>query len=792
MKNSEKQPYGSTLLVKKSGTLSWLWTKNSTSKANITEKKRLLFINTDSPVFVVDTDADKSAYIHIIGKKCYNYFLKRITLMDKAKQVLREVFGYPEFRHHQEDIIKTVLEKKSDVLVLMPTGGGKSMCYQIPSLILEGTGIVISPLIALMQDQVEALQQLGIKAAFINSSQTSKQNNQVRQQFLSDELDLLYLSPERLLQEDTIGLLKQLEIALFAIDEAHCVSEWGHDFRKVYQELKILSKEFPDTPKIALTATADGKIKNEIIKQLILKDAEIFVNSFDRPNINYTITEREGGHQQLYNFIKKNHPTNAGIVYCLSRKKVEATADFLNKKGRVALPYHAGMSAAKRAEYQKRFLVEDGVIIVATIAFGMGIDKPDVRFVAHFSLPKNIESYYQETGRAGRDGLKAEAWMAYGYQDVVLLRQFITGSNAEDAHKRVLHNKLDSLIDLCEQSSCRRQVILGYFGEELKQPCGNCDNCLSPPEKVDVTESAQKALSVVHRTEQVFGMMYLIDVLRGKDDERIRKNGHNNLSVFGLGKDVSKTTWRSIFRQLITHQYLYVNEEQFNALNLTEKCRPLLKGEEQFFIKKQNKQEPKPIIEDKKKPDYELKNYDLPLWQALKDLRMELATEQGVPPYIIFSDASMLQMVKSRPADQDQFKYISGVGEFKAEKYGEKFCDVINKFANQQNVEAKLTDNCKETIYLFDQGSTPLEIATERDINLNRVYSHLAEAVKFGSLKITDVVGLPQSEIDEIIQVAEIAGYLEDNQLKPVYDMLDGEYNYGVLRCILAGLGSDD
>lgn len=712
--------------------------------------------------------------------------------MDKAKQVLRDVFGYTEFRHHQEKIISTITQKQSDVLVLMPTGGGKSICYQIPSLILEGTGIVISPLIALMQDQVEALQQLGIKAAFINSSQSNRQYNEVRQQFLSGELDLLYLSPERLLKEETLSLLKQLKIALFAIDEAHCVSEWGHDFRRVYQELKILSHEFPDTPKIALTATADEKIKNEIVKQLILKDPKIFVNSFDRPNINYTIIERDGGHQQLHNFIKKKHATNSGIVYCLSRKKVEATADFLNKKGRIALPYHAGMSASKRAEYQKRFLVEDGIIIVATIAFGMGIDKPNVRFVAHFSLPKNIESYYQETGRAGRDGQSAEAWMAYGYQDVVLLRQFITGSNAEDAHKRVLHNKLDSLIDLCEQSSCRRQVILGYFGENLKDPCGNCDNCLNPPEKIDVTESAQKALSTVHRTEQSFGMMYLIDVLMGKDDERIRKNGHNNLSVFGIGKDVSKTIWRSIFRQLITHQYLYVNEEQYNALNLTEKCRDLLKGNEQFFIKKQKKKEPNPVIEKQKKPDYELKNYDQPLWQALKELRMELATEQGVPPYIIFSDASMLQMVKSRPADTDQFKYISGVGEFKAEKYGEKFCNVINKFADQQKVDAKLSDNCKETIYLFHQGKTPDEIASERDTNLNKVYSHLAQAVKFGSLKITEVVGLPQSEIDEIIQVAEIAGYLEDKQLKPVYDMLEGEYNYGVLRCILAGLGSDD
>jgi len=712
--------------------------------------------------------------------------------MKQAKQILKDVFGYSEFRHNQGKVIKTVLERKSDALVLMPTGGGKSICYQIPSLILKGTGIVISPLIALMQDQVEALQQLGIKAAFINSSQTVRQNEAIKQQLHNSELDILYLSPERLLKEDTLELLKTIDIALFAIDEAHCVSEWGHDFRRVYQELKILSEKFPDTPKIALTATADEKIKNEIVKQLVLKNAEIYVNSFDRPNIKYEIIERDGGHQQLNQFIKKFHKNDAGIVYCLSRKKVEATADFLNKQGRIALPYHAGMSSSKRAEYQKKFLVEDNIIIVATIAFGMGIDKPNVRFVAHFSLPKNIESYYQETGRAGRDGQPANAWMAYGYQDVVLLRQFITGSNAEDAHKRILNNKLDSLIDLCEQSSCRRQTILGYFGEELKNPCGNCDNCINPPEKIDVTEPAQKALSAVHRTKQRFGMMYLIDVLTGKDDERIRKNGHDKLKIFGLGSSETKTSWRTIFRQLITHQFLYVNEDQFNALNLTEKCRDLLKGNEKFFIKKQTKTKSSALDEENKKSDYELKNYDLPLWAALKELRTELATEQGVPPYIIFSDASMLQMVRTRPADKDQFKYISGVGEFKAEKYGTQFCEVINKFDNQQKVDARLSDNSKETIYLFDQGSTPDEIAADRDINLNTVYSHLAEAVKFGSLEITKVVALPKDEIDEIIQVAEIVGYLEDNKLKPVFDMLDGEYNYGVLRCILAGLSSDD
>lgn len=711
--------------------------------------------------------------------------------MQRAKKILKEVFGYDHFRHNQEDIIQTVIGGNSDVLVLMPTGGGKSICYQVPSIILDGTGIVISPLIALMQDQVEALQQLGVNAAFINSSQTTKQNDRIKEKLKNGELDLLYLSPERLLKEETLELLKSVKISLFAIDEAHCVSEWGHDFRKVYQDLKILTKEFKEVPKIALTATADDKIKNEIIKQLQLKNSKVFVNSFDRPNVKYEIVERESGYQQLNQFIKNNHPNDSGIVYCLSRRKVEETADFLNQKGRKALPYHAGMSASKRAEYQKRFLNEDSIIIVATIAFGMGIDKPDVRFVAHYSLPKNIESYYQETGRAGRDGLPSNAWMAYGYKDVVLLRQFITSSNAEDAHKRVLNNKLDSLIDLCEQSSCRRQTLLGYFGEDLPEPCGNCDNCLNPPEKVDVTESAQKALSAVYKTGQGFGMMYLIDVLTGKKDERIINNGHDKISVFGIGTKETKTCWRTIFRQLITHQYLNVDEDQYNILQLTDNCKPLLNGDEKFFIKKVTKKTKKTVAKEDQPLEYELKNYDKPLWQALKELRTELATEQGVPPYIIFTDASMLQMVKTRPADKDQFKYITGVGEFKAEKYGDKFCSVINKFDNQQKVNARLNDNTKETIYLFNQGHKPEEIAEERDINLNTVYSHLAEAVKYGSLKITEVVGLPQDEIDEIISVAEISGYLEDNKLKPVYDMLDGEYSYGVLRCVLAGLSGD-
>lgn len=712
--------------------------------------------------------------------------------MSQAIKTLKDVFGLDEFRHHQAEIINTVVEGKSDTLVLMPTGGGKSLCYQLPSIIRKGTGIVISPLIALMQDQVEALLQLGIRASFINSSNTDKQNNAVKDKLMANELDVLYLSPERLMKEDTLELLDETDISLFAIDEAHCVSEWGHDFRQVYQQLKILSERYPDIPKIALTATADEKIKNEIIKQLKLKSPKVFVNSFDRPNIRYEIVQRDDGNKQLLDFIKRKHRNDAGIVYCLSRKKVEATADYLNQNGFTALPYHAGMNAATRAEYQKRFLAEDKIIIVATIAFGMGIDKPDVRFVAHFSLPKNIESYYQETGRAGRDGKPANAWMAYGYQDVVLLRQFITGSNADDAHKRVLHNKMDSLIDLCEQSSCRRQTILGYFGENLPEPCGNCDNCLNPPEKIDVTESAQMAIKIVKQAGEKFGMMYLIDLLKGKDsDDRVKEHKHNKLSLFGAGKDITQTNWRMIFRQLVTHQYLYVDEEQYNCLILTDKCEILLKGKEKFYIKKVTSDSEADAAEEANEIEEGMRSFDKPLWQALKEVRMELATEQGVPPYIIFGDESLLQMVKTRPTDHDQFKYIIGVGEFKAEKYGQKFTEVIGQFENQQKINSRLSDTTKETIFMFDQGQEPNEIAKNRDINLNMVYSHLAEGIKFGTLDVKEVVGLDQDEIDEIIQIAEITGYLEDKQLKPVYDMLEGDYNYGVLRCVLAGLADD-
>ena len=476
--------------------------------------------------------------------------------MQRAKQILQSTFGYDAFRHNQHEIIQTLLEG-GDAFVLMPTGGGKSLCFQIPAMLREGVGIVVSPLIALMQDQVDALLQLGIRAAFLNSTLSFSEQEEIEQSLRRNELDLLYVAPERLLGEKTLQLLEQCQISLFAIDEAHCVSQWGHDFRKEYQQLSTLPDRFPNIPRIALTATADQRTRAEIIQQLQLSQAGVYINSFDRPNIRYIISEAQNSRDKLWRFIQENHQGDAGIIYCLSRKKVEATATWLSDKGLTALPYHAGLSADIRQRHQQRFLREDAVIIVATIAFGMGIDKPDVRFVAHLNLPKNIEAYYQETGRAGRDGTPANAWMSYGLQDVITLRQMMQDSDAGEEHKRIIQQKLDAMLGLCELASCRRQAILAYFDEQLNEPCGNCDNCLSPPATWDATVDAQKALSTVYRTGQRFGVAYVTDVLRGKVDERIQRNRHDQLSTFGIGEELSVFEWRSLIVNLL-HWDIYV------------------------------------------------------------------------------------------------------------------------------------------------------------------------------------------------------------------------------------------
>ena len=590
-----------------------------------------------------------------------------------ALDLLKSKYGFAQFRFQQADIVQTLIDG-NDALVLMPTGGGKSLCYQIPSLIRDGVGIVISPLIALMQDQVDALNSIGIKASYINSTQTTSARNEVEQQLLNNSLDLLYVAPERLNTADFLHLLKRSTIALFAIDEAHCVSQWGHDFRSDYLQLKILHEVFPDTPRIALTATADKRTREEIVQQLNLQSARVFVHSFDRPNIFYRISEGQNNRERLWQFLQTHHSGDAGIVYCLSRKQVDSTAEWLSNKGRTALPYHAGMDADKRALHQQRFLAEDGVIIVATIAFGMGIDKPDVRFVAHLNLPKTIEAYYQETGRAGRDGLPANAWLAYGLQDVINLRQMNQQSEASEIFKRSLHQKLEAMLGLCEQTTCRRQTLLEYFDEPLEKPCGHCDTCLEPPPTWDATEAARKALSCIYRTGQRFGVNYVIDVLMGKPHERITHNRHDQISTWNIGGELSNNQWRSLFRQLLVYTYIESDPDQHGGLRLTALAKPLLRGEESLFLRE--------VIHSSKKPRVPaaiklVDASDLPLFVELRALRKNLADENSVPPYVIFHDKTLLEMVAVQPDTLDEMAGISGIGEKKLSRFGEAFLSVI-------------------------------------------------------------------------------------------------------------------
>ncbi len=598
-------------------------------------------------------------------------------MSDRAHKILHSVFGYEQFRAPQAEVIHTLLAG-GDALVLMPTGGGKSLCFQIPAIIRPGTGIVISPLIALMQDQVAALKQAGVRAAFLNSTLDADTARAIEQQLLRGELDLLYVAPERLMQERTLNLFSRVELALFAIDEAHCVSQWGHDFRPEYMQLSVLHERFPEIPRIALTATADEPTRREIIERLGLQNARLFISSFDRPNIRYRISQGGGSaREQLLGFIRGEHPGEAGIVYCLSRKRVEEIAEYLASQGLDALPYHAGLEAGQRERNQTRFINEEGVIIVATIAFGMGIDKPNVRFVAHLNLPKSIEAYYQETGRAGRDGLPADAWMVYGLQDVITLRQMLEGSDSGDARKRVERHKLDAMLGLCELTTCRRQALLSYFGEQPPGPCGNCDTCLAPPETWDASVPAQKALSCVHRTGQRFGVNYLVDVLLGKADERIQRFGHDQLSTFGIGKDQSQQEWRGIFRQLISRGLLAVDIEGHGSLKLTDTCRAVLRGEERLMLRREIKPEKKTKKAAPRVRAAFSSETDPVLWDALRARRLQLAKAQGVPPYVVFHDATLAAMVERRPRTLSEFAELSGVGERKLAAYGDDFLEVI-------------------------------------------------------------------------------------------------------------------
>ena len=591
--------------------------------------------------------------------------------------ILRDTFGYECFRSPQDEVIDTLMAGQ-DALVLMPTGGGKSLCYQIPAIARPGVGIVVSPLIALMQDQVAALRQAGVNAAYLNSTLTLAEAQAVEQQLLMGELDLLYVAPERLMNGRTLDLLEHAPIALFAIDEAHCVSQWGHYFRPEYIQLSILHERFPDVPRIALTATADEPTRREIIARLGLDEARVFVSSFDRPNIRYRIAENAGNAREaMLRFIQQEHAGEAGIVYCLSRKKVEEVADWLTAKGIPALPYHAGLPAETRERNQARFLNEEGIVMVATIAFGMGIDKHNVRFVAHLNLPKSVEAYYQETGRAGRDGLPADAWMSYGLQDVITLRQMMEASEADETYKRVERHKLDAMLGLCEMTTCRRQALLGYFGEGLDQSCGNCDTCLEPPATWDATVPAQKALSCVHRTGQRFGVTYLVEVLTGKVDERIQRNGHDKITTFGIGSELNATEWRSLYRQLIARGLLAVDLEGHGGLHLTEVCRPVLRGEQPLWLRREKR--PARVAKRSSSGRTLPPGADQGLWDALRARRRELAEEQGVPPYVIFHDATLMAMMEARPSSLHAMAELPGVGQRKLEAYGADFLEVINR-----------------------------------------------------------------------------------------------------------------
>lgn len=603
------------------------------------------------------------------------------------QHVLQNVFGYPEFRHQQAHIIDALIAGQ-DVFNLMPTGGGKSLCYQIPALMRNGVGIVVSPLIALMQDQVNALQLLGVRAEFINSSQNYADQQQIEQALINGELDLLYIAPERLMMEKTLSLLTMVNIALFAIDEAHCVSQWGHDFRPEYRQLSVLPNRFPNIPRIALTATADKRTRDEIIDVLQLSNAQCFVHSFDRPNIQYRIHDNSAGKEDLWRFIRAEHEGDAGIVYCLSRKSVESVAQWLSSKGRTALPYHAGLTTEIREQHQNRFLREDGIIIVATVAFGMGIDKPDVRFVAHLNLPKNIEAYYQETGRAGRDGLPSTAWMSYRMQDVIQLSQMSQSSTGSEVFKQVTQRKLTALLGYCEISSCRRVVILKYFDEEYATPCGNCDNCLTPPNTWEGTLAAKKALSTVYRTGQRFGAIYQIDILLGKHSERVNKFGHDTLSTFGIGKEHSAKVWQGVFRQLIAMGYLTV-EMEYGSLKLAEKARNILRDQEEINFreikdtKTNNGNKTKTSRNSAREKDLTLSESDDSLFQILREQRMTWAKEKGVPPYVIFHDATLIEVAKQKPTSMQSFLEIKGIGKAKADLYGQVIIDLVENDVNK-------------------------------------------------------------------------------------------------------------
>lgn len=612
--------------------------------------------------------------------------------MDSAGRILREVFGFSSFRGLQQAVIEHVLNG-ADGLVIMPTGGGKSLCYQLPALLLPGTTIVISPLIALMQDQVGTLLQMGIAAASLNSQLSLDQQRNVQARLRSGELKILYVSPERAVSEHFFELLTHLRPSLFAIDEAHCVSQWGHDFRPEYRKLPHLYQHLSGVPRLALTATADEQTRQDILRGLSLEKAKIFIAGFDRPNIRYQVLVKNNSSQQLISFLQQEHPNDAGIIYAQTRSRVEKISEQLSQRGWNSLPYHAGLDNKTRSLHQDRFLKEEGVIMVATVAFGMGIDKPNVRFVCHMDMPKSIEAYYQETGRAGRDGLPADAWMAYGLSDVIGLQQLMANSlqDANAQHRKIERRKLQAMLGYCEASGCRRALILSYFGDQAPPSCGSCDNCLNPPQTWDATVAAQKVLSCIYRTGQRYGTKYIIDVLLGKESEKVRQNAHHTLSTYGIGKDLSAKEWDSVLRQLVALDLIKVDVEGYGSLLLNSKSRSLLKGEHTLSLRRDLIAAPASkgrfaaaskslsTVSRDLTSDFERK-----LFENLRKLRLELAKEQGVPPYVIFHDSTLYEMTRERPQNLAEMSQISGVGSRKLERYGLAFLGAILATCNNK------------------------------------------------------------------------------------------------------------
>ncbi|MFI8580571.1 DNA helicase RecQ [Ectopseudomonas khazarica] len=707
-------------------------------------------------------------------------------MLDHAQRILKDVFGYDAFRGNQSAIIERVAGG-GDALVLMPTGGGKSLCYQVPALMRDGLAVVVSPLIALMDDQVATLDELGVAAVALNSTLSPDEQREIADRIRRGQIKMLYLAPERLVQARMLNFLQGLDIALFAIDEAHCVSQWGHDFRPEYLQLGQLAELFPAVPRIALTATADKRTREEIVQRLHLEHAERFLSSFDRPNIFYRIQPKDQPRKQLLGFLAARKG-DAGIVYCLSRKKVEEVADFLSSQGFPALPYHAGLPNELRAYHQKRFLNEEGLIMVATIAFGMGIDKPNVRFVCHLDLPKSLEAYYQETGRAGRDGLPADAWMAYGLQDVIFLKQMLNNSEGDERHKRIEQHKLDAMLALCEETRCRRQALLAYFDEVLEQPCGHCDNCIDGVETWDATEPARQALSAIYRSGQRYGVGHLVDILLGRDNEKIRASGHQHLAVFGVGKGFSEVEWRTLFRQLVARGLADVDLEGFGGLRLDESCRPLLRGE----VTLQLRREPKPaqaVKASSSAASQLVQGHEREMWEALRSLRRKLAEEHSVPPYVIFPDATLLEMLRSQPGSLSEMAEVSGVGARKLERYGQAFLEVLAGNA-QDEAPVPVADLRHELVSLARAGMTPAQIAGQLNCSEKNVYSLLAEAIAQQQLSLEQALDLPEELLGEI-QESFLDGEGELPAVSEIAPLFAGRVDEAVLYCVRAALQAE-